>query len=203
MYDGFSTPGGLEIDLDPQYFHDQLMTTAKPGTIDKAYADKLMDNFANCIEALYGMPIAWVQIFSLTAVLFRLDLLIFSAAAAGLFTVGKIFTYIPIMEPLSLHYSKNRFMFCVLLLTTTLIMECEYLIPPYLILRMAISIISFIEDIIVRHHTVTRYSSEYSYGEMLSFRVFKRYIRKNDSLSNYVTEYTMKMRPADLLKNNK
>ena len=69
MEHNFKTKGGLKVRLDHRYFYDQLKNEKRQYSEDEIINDDFMFETVEWIEAIYFLPVTWIQVITLVSII--------------------------------------------------------------------------------------------------------------------------------------
>lgn len=203
MEHNFKTKGGLKVRLDHRYFYDQLKNEKRQYSEDEIINDDFMFETVEWIEALYFLPVTWIQVITLVSIIIHPTTPIFFVLVSVAFIIGECLRYLCFISYISFFYTRYRIFFCLALVALVFIFKSQHLIVPYLIVRLVKTVIDFLWSTIVARHTNKKYGTAYTDVEMVAFKVFKKVLKRKESLGEYITNYSLAMRQDDLIRNGK
>lgn len=192
----FLTPNGLKVRLNCRYFFYQLTKVDRYYTNEEIVDNETMYNAVKTIENLYVTATALIQAFSIVAIFFHIDMRIFCIVMALLYLFGSVLRYSKHLFPLGkvssyigAIYKKTWFLFYIALGALFFMLDCKYLIVPYLIMRASIAFFSLNTNQLIALMTKERYGVHFYDTEICAFNVFYNLLHSDKKFSDYIKEY--------------
>ena len=197
----FTTPHGLRVRLDQQYFFCQLAEyrIAKDSTLcdtdgEIVYSDWLFAN--RIIEYLFAAPSMLLWISAVLSVVWHLrvfDFCVFSTAAYALGCFWKLINSFSLTDlipyAISRVYVSLSFVPLIVLAVLFFTLDGVYLIVPYIVMRLVLGAISLMINSVVSSLAYRKYGVPFNDTEILALGVFHHLTHSHEKFDNYVGEY--------------
>lgn len=192
----FITHHGLKVRLNAGYFYCQLTQSDQPVTEQKLTDNEKMNSAISCVESMFCLPTALVQLFSIFAAIFHFDILVFCGICVALYMFGCLWRcckqdYVLnfILFLWASAYAYLRYLVYVALIILFFALKSTYLIVPYIVVRAFLALYELFQNRLILSYTRKKYGVPFNDTEICAFRVFK-YITKTDgSMTDYIKDY--------------
>lgn len=192
----FKTPSGLKIRLNHRYFFCQLTKPDRFYTDEEIVNSDTMYNATANIESMFLIPKMLVQVFTLLALVFHINIPVFCVISVSLFLFGCVwrcskqdFLLSTILLFFATLYKMIWGVVYIALIVLVFTLDDTYLIIPYIAIRFICFVIELLQNGLISNITQKKYGVPFNDTEICAFRVFHLLSESNLRLSDYISLY--------------